>query len=130
MEILNKEIREEIVEELDHYCYICHKRFYLMCGTPQIKVGGCCCGVDWDKTRYVRAVYAHPSCYFSKKIKRRHTTIKELILKKIIGALAKERITSLAKDLKTNEDIQRYPELVADWKVNIKKYKLWLRELR
>jgi len=126
METLNKELRQAIVEEMRHFCYICHKRFFLMCGTPQIKVGGCCCGVEWGKTLYVRPIYAHLHCYHKEKLKRTHGIMKEATLKKIMVGYCAKEIRNIDKGLQADLDPIQKDFLRADKC----KYELWWKELR
>lgn len=122
-------IRHEIVEEiLSDYCYICHKRFFLTCGTPQVKVGGCCSGAEWGKTRYVMPVYAHLNCYNSKVIKRRLCIFREEVIKTLARAYAKQQIKDSQKDIES-EMGKRYPELVRHWKEDIREFQGWLEVL-
>lgn len=122
-------IRQEIVEELlSGYCYVCHKRFFLECGAPVVKIGGCCSGAYWGKTRYVMPVYAHLNCYMSKVIKRKSTIFKEETIKSLMRAYARRQVRESQKDI-NSEMGKRYPELARHWKEEIAVFKGWLVEL-
>lgn len=123
---MNKEIRLEIVEELSHFCYICHKQFFLMCGEPQIKMGGCCSGAVWGKVRYIRPVYAHLPCFQAKEVKRRETIYKLPVIRKIMGGYAKQEIKSLNNLLRVESNPVSRGLITADRK----RFKAWLEELR
>ena len=124
--MVNHDVRQEIVEELRHFCYICHRRIFLMCGDPRVEVGGCCSGAEWGKTRYIRPVYAHLPCYHSKEVKRRRTIYTLPTIKKIIGRYAKQELKHIQTGLDEGLDAIQNEFLNAD-KV---KYQGWLRELK
>jgi hypothetical protein len=126
MALVNKETRLEIVEELRNFCYICHKQFFLMCGEPQIKIGGCCSGAEWGKTRYIRPVYAHPSCFQAKEVKRKQTIFKLPVIKKIMRAYAGQELKTTDKWL-NKEGNSIFRGLL---QAERKKYKQWMRELK
>jgi len=123
---MDKEIRQEIIDELRHFCYICHKRFFLMCGDPQVKVGGCCSGAEWGKTRYIRPVYAHLPCYISKEVKRKQTIFKLPTIRNIIGGYSKQELKHIQKGLKAGLDPIQNNTLNAERS----KYLRWQRELK
>lgn len=57
---------EELIEDFcKHFCIVCKKRIAVFCGTPVLRIGGCCSGVEHKKkkTFYCRAVHAHIWCY-------------------------------------------------------------------
>lgn len=126
MNRMDKETRCEIVEELRHFCYICHKEFVLMCGEPQIKIGGCCSGAEWGKTRYIRPVYAHLPCFHNKEVKRKQTIFKLPVIKKIMRANAGQRLKTTDTWLNQEGDSIFRGLLVAERE----KYKRWMRELK
>ena len=122
---MDKMIRQDIVDELSHFCYICHKRFYLVCGEPQIKMGGCCSGAVWGKTKYIRPVYAHLPCFQAKEVKRKQTIYKLPVIKKIIGAYAKQELRDIKKGYSTATD----PVFKGIFISEEKQFKAWLQEL-
>ena len=123
---MNKEIRDKIIEELTgHFCYICHKRFSLFCGEPRVQIGGCCCGVTWGKTKYIRPVFAHMNCYMSKEVKRKETIMKFPKVKIFLVRYVKEELAHFRGLLKLQTDPIWKGIVTAD----IKEYQKWLEEL-
>jgi hypothetical protein len=88
-------LEDEFVMIADHFCYICHKRFFLVCGTPQVKIGGCCCGLDYKGQRILMPIYAHLSCYMSREVKRKHSIIPELVFKGMVKQYCEEKIKGI-----------------------------------
>jgi hypothetical protein len=74
-DLIESKVEEEIVEYFaKSFCVICRKRIIVMCGTPLIVIGGCCCGVDSKQVSYRREVRCHLDCYI-KKGKQRVKTL-------------------------------------------------------
>jgi hypothetical protein len=112
---------EEFIRIADHYCYICHKRFFLICGTPQVKIGGCCYGLDYKGVRNILSLYAHLPCYMSKEVKRKHSIIPEIVFKRMVKDYCQLEIKGIKSylgevaeykwDVDTNEDKERLAKL-------------------
>ena len=65
-----KTTNAEIIDDFcRHYCIVCQRKIMVVCGTPVIHIGGCCCGVDdaENKMMYIRTVKCHFQCYIRKK---------------------------------------------------------------
>lgn len=80
----NKTKNETLIETFcNSYCIICKKRIAVCCGTPLIKIGGCCSGVmdDENKTFYCRDVTSHFYCYVNATTKKAQQKLNKTIVK-------------------------------------------------
>ena len=53
----------EAVETELRKCIICEKPFLLLCGSPVVSWSGCCIGIKYKDTFYVRQRHAHIKCF-------------------------------------------------------------------
>jgi hypothetical protein len=125
---MSEPLPEELAEQIDHYCYICGKEFFLECGTPQVKIGGCCSGFVFGGIRYTRPVYAHLGCYQNKEVKRKQTIIPDYrfwaIMTRHIFGLIRNDEAALKEPT-----YQRYPELMKSISSDIAKHRNWIEIL-
>ena len=116
----------ELLRHLDSFCYICKKRIMLLCGQPEIKIGGCCVGYRFRGITWMTSRYAHFICYqkATSKNKTMETENKTIqMLKEIFQIKIK-----IEKNTLKNE-----PLCKGEWRKEIKRelvrYREFLEEL-
>lgn len=57
----------ELQDFCKHYCTVCEKKILVPCGTPIVIVGGCCSGVEGEKTFQRTPIHCHYACYQKRK---------------------------------------------------------------
>lgn len=59
----NREDLPPLLQKLKSVCFICGKRHIFTCGTPIIKMGGCCVSAEYNGTTYLLSRVADLRCY-------------------------------------------------------------------